>query len=50
MMPVATAPNAIATEAGGVSPADMAVAGLFLNMIMAVVVAVLAVVLVPFLF
>ncbi len=50
MMPVATAPNAIATEAGGVSPADMALAGLILNLIMALVVAVLAVFMVPVLF
>lgn len=31
MMPVATAPNAIACEAGGVAPADLAWAGLWLN-------------------
>ena len=50
MMPVATAPNAIAVEAGGVSPADMALAGLILNLVMVVLVAILAVVMVPLLF
>ena len=33
MMPIATAPNAIATEAGGVSGADMASVGLVLNLV-----------------
>ncbi len=33
MMPVATAPNAIASEAGGVAPGDMAWAGLLLNLL-----------------
>lgn len=37
MMPVATAPNAIATEAGSVSPADMALAGVVLNPVLAIV-------------
>jgi solute carrier family 13 (sodium-dependent dicarboxylate transporter), member 2/3/5 len=42
MMPVATAPNAIASEAGGVAPSDMALAGLVLNLALAPVVAALA--------
>ncbi len=50
MMPVATAPNAIASEAGGVAPGDMAYAGLALNFLCAGVAAVLAVVLAPRLF
>ena len=50
MMPVATAPNAIATEAGGVSPADMAFAGLILNVILAFVVAGVSLILVPIVF
>jgi len=50
MMPVATAPNAIAVEAGGVSPADMALAGAILNLVMAILVALLAVLMVPLLF
>ena len=50
MMPVATAPNAIACEAGRVSPGDMAYAGLVLNLCCAGLATVLAVVLVPVLF
>jgi sodium-dependent dicarboxylate transporter 2/3/5 len=42
MMPIATAPNAIASEAGGVSGADMAVAGLFLNLTCVVIAALVA--------
>ncbi|MCO4745842.1 MAG: SLC13/DASS family transporter [Proteobacteria bacterium] len=42
MMPIATAPNAIASEAGGVSGADMAVAGLFLNLACVVIAALVA--------
>jgi sodium-dependent dicarboxylate transporter 2/3/5 len=33
MMPVATGPNAVASEAGGVAPRDMAVGGLALNLL-----------------
>ncbi len=47
MMPVATAPNAIAVEAGGVSPADMATSGLILNLLLAPVVVVVTLVAVP---
>jgi len=50
MMPVATAPNAIASEAGGVAPGDMAYAGLALNFACAGVAAVLSLVLTPILF
>ena len=50
MMPVATAPNAIAAEAGGVSPADMATAGLVLNLALAPVVVLLTLVAVPLVF
>jgi sodium-dependent dicarboxylate transporter 2/3/5 len=50
MMPVATAPNAIATEAGAVSPADMALCGLVLNPVLALVVTALCLGLVPILF
>jgi solute carrier family 13 (sodium-dependent dicarboxylate transporter), member 2/3/5 len=50
MMPVATAPNAIASEAGGVAPGDMAYAGLALNVLCAGVAAVLTLVLTPLLF
>lgn len=39
MMPVATAPNAIASEAGAVSPGDMALGGLVLNVVLAFVAA-----------
>ena len=42
MMPVATVPNAIAIEAGNVDPADMARAGLILNLLAALVVVVVA--------
>jgi sodium-dependent dicarboxylate transporter 2/3/5 len=38
-MPVATAPNAIASEAGGVSPGDMAFAGSLLNAVCVVIAA-----------
>ena len=47
MMPVATAPNAIATEAGSVSPADMALAGVVLNPVLAIVCTALCAVWVP---
>lgn len=50
MMPVATAPNAIAAEAGGVAPGDMAYAGLVLNLACAGVAAALALGLTPLLF
>lgn len=50
MMPVATAPNAIACEAGGVAPADMAWAGLWLNGLLILWTVVLSVVLVPLIF
>lgn len=48
MMPVATAPNAIACQAGGVAPGDMAWAGLVLNVLLAVFVAVLCAFWLPF--
>ncbi len=47
MMPVATAPNAIASEAGRVSPGDMALAGLALNVALAGIVAALSLAIVP---
>ncbi len=50
MMPVATAPNAIASEAGGVPPGDMAYAGLGLNFCCAGIAAVLTLFLTPLLF
>jgi sodium-dependent dicarboxylate transporter 2/3/5 len=50
MMPVATAPNAIASEAGGVAPGDMAYAGLALNLICAGVAAAVSLILTPILF
>ncbi len=50
MMPVATAPNAIAAEAGGVSPGDMAFAGLVLNLLCAGLASALTLVLVPLVF
>ena len=50
MMPVATAPNAIAAEAGGVSPGDMAFAGLLLNLLCAALVTALVLALVPAIF
>jgi sodium-dependent dicarboxylate transporter 2/3/5 len=49
MMPVATAPNAIAAAAG-VSPADMAFAGLILNFVFAVFLSILVLALVPLVF
>lgn len=49
MLPVATAPNAIACEAGGVAPADLAWAGLWLNGLVALWVVVVTMVLVPLL-
>ena len=49
MMPVATAPNAIAVEGGGVSPADMALGGLVLNLICVALVTLVTVVVVPWL-
>lgn len=50
MMPVATAPNAIACEAGGVAPADLAWAGLWLNGAVALWVVLLTWLLVPVIF
>lgn len=50
MMPVATMPNAIASEAGGVATRDMLRAGLVLNVVGAVVVTVLSLLLVPWVF
>lgn len=50
MMPVATAPNAIASQAGDVAPGDMAWSGLVLNLVLAVVVAGTSLVLVPWVF
>jgi sodium-dependent dicarboxylate transporter 2/3/5 len=50
MLPVATAPNAIACEAGGVAPADLAWAGLWLNVALAVWIAALTMFLVPAVF
>lgn len=50
MMPVGTAPNAIATEAGRVAPADMAIAGWWLNLAGAGVIAALSLALVPLVF
>lgn len=50
MMPVATAPNAIAAEAGGVKASEMAVTGLVINLMAVVIVTVLSVLLVPWVF
>jgi len=50
MMPVATAPNAIASQAGQVAPGDMAWGGLVLNVCLAVLVTIVAVVWVPWVF
>ena len=50
MMPVATAPNAIASEAGGVAPGDMAFAGLLLNCVCVVIASCVSLALVPTLF
>jgi len=50
MMPVATAPNAIASEAGGVAPGDMAFAGLLLNFVCVGIGACVSLALVPVLF
>lgn len=50
MMPVATAPNAIASEAGGVSSTDMARAGLALNLAGAIAVSALGVLWAPWVF
>ena len=50
MMPVATAPNAIAAEAGGVSPGDMAFAGFLLNLLCAGLATVVVLLLVPSIF
>lgn len=50
MMPVATAPNAIASQAGDVAPGDMAWAGLILNFTIALVAAGITLVLVPLAF
>ena len=49
MMPVATAPNAIAVEGGGVSPSDMALGGLLLNLVCVVLATLVTVVVVPWL-
>ena len=50
MMPVATAPNAIAAEGGDVSPADMAWAGLVLNLLLVALAVIVSVVWVPLIF
>ena len=50
MMPVATAPNAIASQAGEVAPADMAWAGLVLNLSLALLVVFVSVFWVPLVF
>jgi di/tricarboxylate transporter len=47
MMPIATPPNALATEGGDVSTSDMATAGLALNLVLAVVATAVGVLLVP---
>lgn len=47
MMPVATPPNAIAAQGGKVAPGDMVTAGLVLNLVLAVLVTVTALVLAP---
>jgi len=47
MMPVATAPNAIAAQAGGVAPGDMAFTGLLLNLAIAGVAAAVVLFLAP---
>ena len=47
MMPVATAPNAIASQAGDVSPGDMAWAGLVLNLVCVVIATVVTLLMVP---
>ncbi|MFT7522063.1 MAG: sodium-dependent dicarboxylate transporter 2/3/5, partial [Kiritimatiellia bacterium] len=47
MMPVATAPNAIASQAGDVAPGDMAWAGLILNLVCVVIAAGVSMVMVP---
>jgi sodium-dependent dicarboxylate transporter 2/3/5 len=50
MMPVATAPNAIAAEAGGVAARDMARTGFALNVLGAVAITILATVWMPLVF
>ncbi len=50
MMPIATAPNAIASQAGGVEARDMARAGLVLNLLGALVVTGVGVVWAPWVF
>lgn len=50
MMPAGTAPNAIATEVGGVSPADMAYAGVLVNVACVLLAALVALLVVPFVF
>lgn len=50
MMPVATAPNAIASQGGGVAPGDMAWGGLVLNLVLVGWASVLTVVWVPWVF
>jgi di/tricarboxylate transporter len=47
MMPAGTAPNAIAVEVGGVRPADMAYAGLMVNLACALVAAAVSLWMVP---
>jgi sodium-dependent dicarboxylate transporter 2/3/5 len=49
MMPAGTGPNAIATEAGGVRPGDMAYAGLLVNVICAVLATAISLLAVPWL-
>lgn len=49
MMPVATAPNAIASQAGGVSPGDMAWSGLLLNLALVGIAALVTLIAVPWL-
>lgn len=50
MMPVATPPNAVAAEAGGVRAEDMARAGLVLNLLLALLVTAIALLLGPIAF
>ena len=50
MMPAGTGPNAIATEAGGVRPGDMAYAGLLVNVACTVLAAAVSLVLAPIVF
>lgn len=50
MMPVATPPNAIAAQGGSVSPGDMAAAGLLLNLLLAALATLAALLLAPWVF